>query len=357
MAIGSDKIELPTMSAPDAERLLRFVNWKTRDERNAAHIRRVIGDNLDAILDHFYEHLTAFPELAQILDSPGQIARLKRTQGDYLLSLGRGMGTADYTGSRMRIGLAHDRVGLAPRWYIGAYAKLAELIGEYLLADLGHDPPRLIRCMATLRKAIQVDSILAVEAYHHAGVSRQEALLAKVNLASRQLEELVRTDELTGVLTRRSLLDALESECGRARRFRHPLTVLFIDIDRFKAINDLYGHVSGDKVLRFVARSLRESVRPADIVGRYGGEEFVVGLVECRLPEARLIAERMRARVETEARELTVGIAVTINVGTAVAEKGVVLEDLLTRADQAMYRAKAGGRNRVYSPEADVVAA
>jgi diguanylate cyclase (GGDEF)-like protein len=343
---------LPTVTADEVARLLDFVNWKPRDDRNAARIRAVVEANLAAILDGFYGHLLRFPELSEHLARPGRLDALKRTQAEYLLSLGRGVSSLDYARSRLRIGLAHDRVKLPPRWYIGAYAKLSELIGEHVIASGIGDPAATQRCLFTLRKLVQIDTVLAVEAYHHAALQRQESLLADVYATSRRLEELVRTDALTGVLSRRTLVDTLAAECDRARRFRHPFSILFIDIDRFKAINDLYGHGVGDDVLALVARTLRESLRPADIVGRYGGEEFVIGLVECPAAGAHEIAERIRVRIESASRaEIAEGIVVTVSIGLAVAEPGQGLEALLDRADQAMYQAKTTGRNRVCSLE------
>lgn len=148
--------------------------------------------------------------------------------------------------------------------------------------------------------------------------------------------------------SRQALRDELGAEFERARRFGRPLAVLFVDVDHFKAINDQHGHAIGDTVLRHVAGTLATSLRPADPIGRFGGAEFVVGLVECDAREAPEVAERLR-RAVAERPLICAGhrIAATVSIGLAVRDDDSMLGSLLDRADAAMYRAKYAGRNRV----------
>lgn len=163
------------------------------------------------------------------------------------------------------------------------------------------------------------------------------------------VEHLATVDELTGAFNRRGLLDLGYREIERARRFGHALSALFIDLDRFKAINDRFSHELGDRVLREVARRIAASVRDIDVVARYGGEEFVVLLIETDARGALEVAERMRAAVAGIAVPVVGGPArVTISVGVATLRPDVTeLELLVRRADQAMYLAKQAGRDRV----------
>ncbi|CAA0125444.1 Diguanylate cyclase DosC [Halioglobus japonicus] len=153
------------------------------------------------------------------------------------------------------------------------------------------------------------------------------------------------TDFLTGLANRRLLSTQGEMEYDRARRYGHPLSVVLLDVDHFKTVNDTWGHAFGDRVLRRLAEHCQNESRTSDLVIRLGGEEFAILLVETPIAEARKIAERVR-RVQMseklEGREITVSLGISELLPD---DRGI--EDLLRRADAAMYRAKEAGRNRV----------
>jgi len=170
--------------------------------------------------------------------------------------------------------------------------------------------------------------------------------------AEYELELLARTDGLTGLTNRRRFAEVLEGEWRRARRAGRPLSVLFVDIDRFKTYNDTYGHQAGDDALAAVARCIANSVRrPGDTAARYGGEEFVVLLPDTPLAGARSIAEQIRSAISALSLE-HVGSEykyITVSIGLAVWLPGQAGEaqSIIKAADEALYDAKAGGRNRV----------
>ncbi len=176
-----------------------------------------------------------------------------------------------------------------------------------------------------------------------------------------RLEALAHTDPLTQVLNRRALTLRLASELDRARRYSSVLTVLMIDLDHFKRVNDSYGHLAGDDALREVAALLQHTVRSVDVVARYGGEEFVIVLPETAGPGAVAFAERIRERIEAQpfatigagsfpgAVKGGSGLRLTASIGVASFPSPQVdsADDLLIQADAALYRAKSGGRNLV----------
>jgi diguanylate cyclase (GGDEF)-like protein/PAS domain S-box-containing protein len=169
-------------------------------------------------------------------------------------------------------------------------------------------------------------------------------------------EELARqanTDELTGVRNRRSLLEAARQEFSRAQRYGHPMSVLMLDIDYFKRINDGFGHDVGDKVLKVVAEACRCELRDSDVLGRIGGEEFGVLLPNTSIEGAATVAERLRARVDALRLSGDWGedIMPKVSVGVASIHDAPRMETVLKRADEAMYAAKAAGRNRVHVAE------
>lgn len=168
---------------------------------------------------------------------------------------------------------------------------------------------------------------------------------------NRRLELLALTDPLTKVLNRRALNDRLMSEMERVRRYNTTVSVLLIDIDHFKKINDTYGHLTGDDALVEVAAMLQRVVRAVDVVARYGGEEFVVVLPETGPTGAAAFAERLRELFEShvfaQSRGQIVRLTTSIGVSSFPAFGIDSVDDLFAAADQALYRAKSEGRNRV----------
>ncbi len=162
--------------------------------------------------------------------------------------------------------------------------------------------------------------------------------------------EMAITDALTGLHNRRYLESHLETLTQQAHLRGKPLTLMMLDIDFFKSINDSYGHESGDDVLREFATRVRKSIRGIDLACRYGGEEFVVVMPEADPGVATMVGERLRRAVACEPFTVDRGgkrVEVTISVGVATLECGESVADLLKRSDQALYRAKRDGRNRV----------
>ncbi len=167
-----------------------------------------------------------------------------------------------------------------------------------------------------------------------------------------RLEQLAQTDPLTQLLNRRALAENITAEMERALRYDSSLALLMIDLDHFKQVNDTYGHLIGDDVLRDMARLLHDLVRENDLVARYGGEEFVIVLPETDDAGADAFAERVRAAVKgtgfaSRPGEEAIALSASIGVATFPAARIDTVEDLFARADAALYRAKADGRDRV----------
>jgi two-component system cell cycle response regulator len=186
----------------------------------------------------------------------------------------------------------------------------------------------------------------AVAALHRAQV------METTRADKERLETLATTDPLTQLLNRRALVDRLSIEVDRARRYGTVVTLLMIDLDHFKVINDTFGHLAGDDVLREMAALLQGAIRTVDVAARYGGEEFVVILPETGEEGAIAFAERIRERIEEHpfaAAGRALELTASIGVATFPGERVTTTDDLFARADEALYRAKAQGRNRVAS--------
>ena len=179
-------------------------------------------------------------------------------------------------------------------------------------------------------------------------VDAQRTRAQALERAALRLRDMADTDGLTGVHVRRHLLEKLDEELHRAGRYKYPVASLFVDVDNFKAFNEAHGHIVGDEVLRRIAQVTRASVRETDIVGRYGGDEFLVMLPHANAREAFSAAERIRKGVEklTVTAKSGAAVPVTVSVGmiAAVPHEADVLR-FLEIADQALHRSKGLGKN------------
>jgi diguanylate cyclase (GGDEF)-like protein len=163
-----------------------------------------------------------------------------------------------------------------------------------------------------------------------------------------EIYQLAITDGLTRVANKRHFIEFLERELARAVRHERPLSLVLFDIDRFKGVNDDYGHLAGDRVLQGIAAVAAKQVRRDELIARYGGEEFAVVLPETSVDDAALFCERIRAAVESETFEFDgEPLRATISLGATALEASDTIETLIARADANLYRAKEMGRNRV----------
>jgi diguanylate cyclase (GGDEF)-like protein len=214
---------------------------------------------------------------------------------------------------------------------------IAELVPSLALA--GELEPSLYRAIVLANIAVVSLVILLIQA----------AFLNEIDRRELALQLLARTDQLTGLLNRRALLECSEAQVSQSARHAQPLTVLMIDIDHFKRINDEHGHVAGDRTLVEVADAMRQIMRLEDQLGRFDGEEFVALLPLTNSVAARSMAEKLRERVAALSVALEGGVVIqcTVSLGLASLRPGETsIDPVLSRADLAMYQAKAQGRNR-----------
>ncbi len=171
-----------------------------------------------------------------------------------------------------------------------------------------------------------------------------------------EVEKLAHTDSLTGLHNRYRFMELAQHEFRRAQRYQHPMAAIMIDIDRFKSVNDTYGHTIGDEVLRSVSLRCKKTVRQIDILGRYGGEEFAALVLDADPHGVQVVSERLRRCIADAPIDTDQGpIQVTISLGIALLDQDCKdLDELLRRADQALYVAKQSGRNQVSFWQADM---
>jgi two-component system cell cycle response regulator len=242
---------------------------------------------------------------------------------------------------QVKQGWIRDGVSVATRSVVALPFRMKELQTGVLYMRTLTGERALSREDAEFADSVIRASVAALEKAHD---------FATVVSDRERLEQLASTDALTGCLNRRALIETLERELDRARRYSLVLTMLMVDIDHFKPINDTMGHLAGDLVLRQLGDLLRREVRSVDAVARYGGEEFVILLPETAVHGAMIFAERMRQRISQHpfgAADRPITVTVSIGVASFPDQKITNPESFLAIADTALYRAKTDGRNLV----------
>lgn len=227
----------------------------------------------------------------------------------------------------------------------------------FLFLTAQRDPERMARLLRggacdIVQKPFHAAELLARLDLH----LRLRRLQAELREKNATLARLSTTDAVTGLHNRRYVAEFLSLEVLRAVRYRTPLSVMLLDIDHFKQVNDARGHRIGDAVLQVVADTLRGGLRATDLAGRYGGEEFLVVLPQTGLAGAGMLAERVRGAIEATAIEVGTPAPLSVTVSIGVAELGHAArsaEELVEHADSALYAAKDAGRNRVAAAGVD----
>jgi diguanylate cyclase (GGDEF)-like protein len=170
-------------------------------------------------------------------------------------------------------------------------------------------------------------------------------LIEKLAEARNRIESIAITDDLTGIFNRRHILSRFAEEFEKVKRLKTNLSCILADIDQFKSVNDTHGHLAGDEVLKEISRRIRNTIRAYDILGRYGGEEFLILLPNSDLEDAKNLAERIRVHVKDSP---IISSKITISLGvTAMQAQDQTIDDIIKRADERLYRAKKSGRDRV----------
>lgn len=341
---------------------LRITDLELEDRKALFAITRETGEALkkyrdsfeqeaDSLVSRFYEHQTSVPEIALLIGDADTLERLHSAQRKYVRDLFSGIYDIEYVNNRLRIGLVHHRIGVEPRLYLSAIQALKQLLLGFL-RQAATDESDYQKVAGALECLINFDVSLVFDTYIRSLVSEIEvsrekteryaaALEEKVRKRTAQLERISRTDPLTGLLNIRHLKEILAQTIGHAQRHHEPVTVVYFDVNDFKAINDNLGHARGDEVLRLVARTIREISRVGDHCFRYGGDEFCVILAGFTAEQAEAVFEP-RMRQEIQKQDLT--LTVSIGYAHTGPEEFLSPDELVHLADERMYAAKNSRR-------------
>lgn len=331
-------------------------------ERRAERAERLleIGVSLSASLDPNAVMEAVLDQIAQLVTYEGAALLTITDEGTLRLADGRGpfainadlfegIDPAAYSVTKAMAETGKPfLISDVPAHYDGAPPAAFAWLGSLIVAPLRVEGQLIGAIMVggtTRARYTPDDTATVAELARHAAVALKNAQMHSAVARAAQ------TDALTGIFNRGAVIERLERELERSRRYGRPLSVLFFDLDRFKNINDTYGHQFGDRMLRELARIATQSVRSIDLIGRYGGEEFVAVLPETDGARALIVAERLRAAVAARHFTLDSGeeVRATVSIGVAVfPDHGATMDTLIRVADTALYAAKSGGRNRVH---------
>jgi len=334
------------ISDREIARRLHFLDFTKTDVENLLSAKCLFEKKLSQIIEDYYTYQLSDPEIADIIGDVDTLGRLKAYMHGYILSLFSGHYDATYVNTRLRIGKVHKRLDVRPKLYMKAYSELQKLLEAAL--DEGEFVETGLRVKASLRKILLFDAELVFDAYVESYVTEMQAATREVEKYATQvgikldsmfarMHERAQKDSVTGLHNRRAFYDFLKHECRIAERHKLSFVLAYIDLNNFKAVNDLHGHHVGDEVLEKLGQSLLSVTRSVDVPARYGGDEFCIIMPRTTLNEVTEPLRRLCRNFEERcAYPVTLSIGV-VQVGPTHFEEP---EELIQKADAMMYEAK-----------------
>lgn len=306
----------------------------------------IIEEHIDNIVNEFYAGQTEIDEISLLIGDADTLRRLRSAQRCYVIDLFSGTYDSGYVNNRLRIGLVHKRIGVEPKLYLSAIRALKEIVIKTLKKQI-KNPENLERILCTLDKLLYFDTTLVFDTYIASLVGEIEnaknrteiyakSLEAKVAERTKQLEHQTKLDPLTNLFNHRAMQDLLRKEIALAKRRQTLLSLVYFDIDKFKQINDNYGHLKGDEVLKNVGQLLNENIRETDIACRYGGDEFCLIFPDCSGHQAVSICKKFSQDFEQKYPEFSLSIGIVEAGPSDYPDEN----QLIKIADKKMYQAK-----------------
>lgn len=303
-----------------------------------------ISHEIDELVNQFYEKQTNIPEIALLIGDSETLGRLTRAQLKYIADLFSGHYDVEYVNNRLRIGLVHKRIGVDPKLYLAGVQTLKSLLIEVVNRIFVEQEQRddIVRA---LEKLFVFDISLVFDTYIRSLISEIEiskdnsdkyaqSLEEKVRQRTRELEAMSRTDPLTGLQNTRHLSDVLADVNKRAESHGEAVTLVYLDINDFKVVNDVHGHLHGDDVLRTVANAIKKVSRSEDYCFRYGGDEFCILMGRCTKDQA---IEVYGKRLIKEINKQESGLTLSIGYAQSGPDNYLSTEALIREADEKMY--------------------
>jgi len=306
----------------------------------------LIEENIEAIVNEFYKKQTAIDEISMLIGDADSLRRLFIAQQKYVTDLFSGIIDGDYVNNRLRIGMVHKRIGVKPKLYFSAIKLLKDIIAKILKQHISNEK-RLEKTLDILDRLLYFDTTLVVDTYIIALIKEiqtekkktetyAENLEEIVAIRTKQLEEQTKKDPLTGLFNHKAMHELFKRELILAKRRNTKISVVYLDVDKFKSINDKLGHIKGDEVLKSLSRILIDSIRETDIPCRYGGDEFFLIFPDCNIDNAKKICDKVISKFTSKYPDFS------LSMGISEAGNGYYpeIKEMILDADQKMYKAK-----------------
>lgn len=344
------------MTAREIHYRLQLFYFTESDVEHLKKAKRVIVPAVDELVSEFYKKQVAIEEVSRVIGDAESLTKLKVHMRRYVLALFDGQYGAEYVQTRLRIGMVHMRIGVTPKLYVSAICGLGEMLRKHLRGNPDKECLRCENWLKALDKILMFDLSLVFDTYIHSLMEElergkndlekyAESLEEVVAERTGQLAELARRDGLTGLLNQRSLWEELKREVSRSQRRASEVSLLYLDIDKFKQVNDTHGHQKGDELLIQVADAVRAVLRLEDIAARYGGDEFCVILPQTSQEEAVQVARRIFEDFDKHKGDSEVFLS--IGISSTGPDEFLDPDSFLKEADAAMYLAKTKTGNTI----------
>lgn len=325
-------------------------------------LKKTIIDNIHEIIDEFYNRITTFSEMDQIIGDAETLQKLKNHQRNYIISLFDGQYDEDYVHSRLRIGVVHKRIGVSPKYYLTAAHNLSVILRGIISREKDSDLPHCQDSLASLEKILTFDLSLIFDTYINSLMEEArrskdeleqytESLEEVIAERTKDLKEQARYDGLTGLLNQQHFYIELRKELARSHRRGHSTTLIYFDLDGFKQVNDNQGHNKGDQILVAVAETIKKTTRESDMAARYGGDEFCVIMPESTSKEALLLSRRFCENLKESINNT--GVTCSIGIASSTPDHFLDANTLVKIADKAMYTAKKEKGFAIHVAETD----
>lgn len=306
----------------------------------------LIEENIDQIVSEFYETQTRVDEISLLIGDADTLTRLQYAQRKYVLDLFSGEYDDVYVNNRLRIGLVHKRIGVDPKLYLAGVRTLKAVISKNLRQHIS-EQKLLESTLDALDKLFYFDITLVFDTYidtmvNEIKVAQRKAesyatsLEGKVAERTKELKNQAQLDPLTNIYNHRALRQFLTRALAMSIRQRKHIAIIYLDIDNFKHINDKFGHIIGDEVLKFLASILISSIRSVDFACRYGGDEFCVLLPECRIVNAKIVCEKIISKFVKKYPDYSI----SMGIAESDIDQAMDVDQLIQLADSQMYLAK-----------------
>lgn len=320
--------------------------------------KKVIEENIDSLVSEFYQMQTNLTENTLLIGDSDTLFRLKAAQRRYIMDLFSGVYDLEYVNNRLRIGLVHKRIGVEPKLYLSAVLSLQDMLHRTIVESTKTEA-NCAAILEALDKLLLFDITLVFEMYiwslvYEIKIAKDKteqyahAMEEKVKERTHQLEEMSRTDALTELLNVRHLDEILTTVLRGAQRRNEPVTAIYMDVNDFKMINDIYGHLRGDEVLRTVGKAIKNVTRMEDKCFRYGGDEFLVILANCNEDQAdKLFSQRFEQQLNKALDDVTL----SVGIAQTGPDQYVDARALINLADEKMFAEKQALKKKIEAPE------